>query len=201
MGVVPATARTTEERLRAGWIHALGLPRIVSLCDTGDRLCQRPVEGLDALFSGAEDATEISLTGDWQRLEAGNLSVARLDLTLPDTDGAVEVAVRADADLTERTVLRFYPRQRRLALDFSAASVTPTSRRDTLWADIVPGATDVTVFVDKSVVTVFTGHGESFAFRTFPEGAATGTAFVRGPRGATVMSRTAVFTSDAATDG
>ncbi|MEO1154204.1 MAG: glycoside hydrolase family 32 protein [Pseudomonadota bacterium] len=182
LGVVPAEARTTEERLTAGWIHALGLPRVVTLCDDGVRLCQTPVAELSTLFDASTGPQEIALTQDWQRLgpSDADLSAARITVALPDTDGPLELALRADPDLEERTVLRFFPDTGRVALDFSNASKTATSRRDTLWADIAPGPIELTLFIDNSITTVFTDTGDSFAFRSFPEGRDANHVFVRG---------------------
>ncbi|SIO38248.1 beta-fructofuranosidase [Rhodovulum sp. ES.010] len=173
IGIVPETARTTEERLEAGWIHGFSLARTIDLSEDGRHLVQRPAEAVQGLFGPpAWEARDVALDDRALRLGNGDASVARIELTIDPGDAhQIVVALRATADRREATRLRLFPVSRRIALDFSDSSASPTARSDSLWerySDPEDGAISLTLFVDRSFVDGFMARGEAFAFRTFP---------------------------------
>lgn len=166
-GVVPEENRTGEERLEAGWIHGFGLPRIVSLCENRERLCQRPMPDIGTLFTDPQQ-NQAMLGPDWQSVASG-LDHGRVTLTLDaDSTVPIRIALRATPDLKEATILTWYPDDQRLSLDFSKSSLTPHSRSDILWADLPSETREFDLFIDGSFVTLFTDTGGSAAFRVFP---------------------------------
>ncbi|AHM05297.1 2,6-beta-D-fructofuranosidase [Roseibacterium elongatum DSM 19469] len=167
VGVVPEENRTGEERLEAGWIHGFGLPRIVSLCEGDDRLCQDPMPDIGTLFDApAQSAATVG--PEWQSVASDlDHGRVRLDLDL-DNLSPIRIALRATADLEEATILTWYPEDQRLSLDFSRSSLTPHSRSDTLWATLPAETQMFDIFIDGSFVTLFTDTGGSAAFRVFP---------------------------------
>lgn len=167
VGVVPEENRSGDERLQAGWIHGFGLPRIVSLCASGERLCQRPMPDIGTLFS-PPSSSQSTLTTDWQTV-ASDLKHGRVVITFDDQNIApVRIALRATPNLEEATILTWYPKDQRLSLNFSRSSLIPHSRSDTLWATLPPETHEFDIFIDGSFVTLFTDTGGSAAFRVFP---------------------------------
>lgn len=196
VGIVPETNRTTEERLQAGWIHGFSLARTIALDGAGERLVQRPAEGVRNLFGEPAWTTDGFELGDQPR-RLGELNAASARVTLeidPGEAREVVVALRATPDLAEATRLRFFPRPGRVALDFADSSATPGARSDTLWSRdgaLTPGeAIELTLYVDRSFVDGFLANGNAFAFRTFPSSPRATGVYVstRGGAGARLVS-------------
>jgi beta-fructofuranosidase len=183
VGIVPETARTTEERLQAGWIHGFSLARTIALSEDGGRLVQRPAETVAGLFDPAAwRARDVALGDRPLRIGDGDASVARIELTIDPGDAhQIVVALRATPDQREATRLRLFPGSRRIALDFTDSSASPTARSDTLWeryADTGGGPISLTLYVDRSFVDGFMARGDAFAFRTFPTSPAADAVFL-----------------------
>lgn len=197
VGIVPETNRTTQQRLRAGWIHGFSLARTIALAADGDRLVQRPAAGVDQLFGEpAWRASGFALDGRPRRLGDLDAAAARVTLKVdPGQAREVTVALRATPDLAEASRLRFFTDPGRVALDFSDSSATPGARSDILWsrddAFASGEAIDLTLFVDRSFVDGFLANGNAFAFRTFPRSPeATGVYVSADGAGARVLSAT-----------
>lgn len=159
--------RSAAAQWDAGWAGVLSLPR--ELCVVDGELRQRPAAELE----GLRDERLVEVGGplaasdrapDVARGDALELA-ASIDTGAAD---AVELDVLASPDGGERTTLRLT--EEALVLDRSRASESDAADADPRRVPLpdTAGATDLRVFVDRSVVEVFVDERRALASRVYP---------------------------------
>ena len=165
----------------AGWAGAISLPRRVWSAPDGT-LRTAPHPAVDALR-----------TGDARSADGARIG-ARAEIVVPAASGAV----RLDFGPDEYCTIELDPAAGTVAFDRTHASLDAGAHRDRA---VAPDAFDdsgraaVRVFLDGSVVEIFTSAGRSLTSRVYPLAAPEWT--VRAPAGAVVHDLAAAIGTDA----
>jgi len=162
-------ARDVSAQWDAGWSGTMSLPRELSLASDG-RLRQRPAEELTTLRGANEHREGIELDGgETTTLSTSGRAVELAGrFSLVDAD-AVEIRVLAAPDDTERTPIR-YTKDNEVVVDRTHSSTDSRATSDSQRMRVTPydEPLDLRVFVDGSVVEVFTNERHCLTSRVYP---------------------------------
>lgn len=164
--------RTSQAQEDAGWAHTFSLPREYYLNAAG-LLGQRPLAGLAAL-RGEHLSLTLARTGGLELVaDPGHQYEAQVRFSQANGAQPFGLALMANADGSERTLLTYDPATRTMVLDKSASSSGgqdegPQVLREAFDVAAFGDPLDWRIFVDGSVVDVFIGDGAAFSFRAYP---------------------------------
>ena len=160
--------RSGATRGASGWSGELALPRELTLGDDS-RLRLRPLEELKRLRHSEHSLKHLALPADSEVvLHAIKGNVIELELTV-DLQGAKQVGVNVcrSPDREEETRIVFDVVEQRLKIDTGKSSLAEgTKTVESAPYALAPGAPlSLRVFVDRSVVEVFTADGRQALLR------------------------------------
>ena len=173
IGILPDDGqRPEEERARAGWVHSLGLPFELELCEIDrHRLCGSLAQEVDEAFPHTSD--DLAAVDDgagsarWTLRPEPVLMTAELTVPLGAT---AAIGLRAAPDSAEITRLVLRPAEGLVALDNAHGSTAAWARGDTIWTAIEATETvAIEVVIDGAAVSG-TLNGVPFGFLIYPEG-------------------------------
>jgi beta-fructofuranosidase len=164
--------RSGEAQLAAGWSGAMSLPRVLNLGSDG-RLDMAPAPEVERLRERHQRWERLALRPEEPTALAGARGdaielIAELSL---DAAAEVGICVRCAPDDVEATRILYDRATQRLIVDRTRSSLDPTARRDICGApfELADGQPlRLRVFVDRSIVEVFAGHGICMSSRVYP---------------------------------
>jgi sucrose-6-phosphate hydrolase SacC (GH32 family) len=164
--------RSAETRAASGWSGELALPRELALGDDG-LLRFRPLEELKRLRYSEQAIGKLALPADQEvELPAFKGNAIELETTF-EPGGARQVGVKVcrSPDREEETLVYYDAAEQKLKIDTGRSSLAegPKSVEAAPYALKAGEPLALRVFVDKSVVEVFTGDGrQALVRRMYP---------------------------------
>lgn len=164
--------RTTDEQWDAGWSGAMSLPRVISLTDDG-RPRVEVAEEIEQLRQEHYHAEDISITPEGSEY-VPEVSGDSLEIQLTVDAEATEefgLVLRRSPDGKERTLVRCDVPHRRLTVDRSESSQNPnvTDAEQSMPFELADdGTLSLHVFLDRSVLEVFTNDAQCLSSRIYP---------------------------------
>ncbi|PZR86349.1 MAG: glycosyl hydrolase family 32 [Candidatus Nephthysia bennettiae] len=165
-------ARTVEAQLRAGWAGTLALPRAVDLNRDG-RLIFSPVPELASLRQGHVQLVDLAVPRETTPLAEFSGRAIELDI-LVDVAGeeCFDLDVLRSPNGAEFTRIRYDVSSGLLAIDRRMSSTDSATVKDMHVAPLLlddSGRIPLRIFVDRSIVEVFSGD-VSLTARVYPAG-------------------------------
>lgn len=173
MGII-AERRTSEAQLEAGWAHLFSFPRVLTLCEDGQSICQQPANELQSLRGKSRNWNGLAFSDTHPLIEdAPRTMEIRVDL-------AGEEAQQFGLDLLrsasgeEYTRIYYDQESKTLNLDLTHSSLSPTVFEDvkvnrSTPLDLLPGdRLFLHIFLDHSVIEVYVNDKSAFATRAYP---------------------------------
>jgi beta-fructofuranosidase len=164
--------RSPEAQRAAGWSGVMSLPRELTL-DADGRVMSRPVAGLESLRATHTRWTDLEIKpesrGSLHEVQGGALEIK---LTIdPGSAGSVGISLRRAPDDSEVTNICYDVQRSEIVVDRSRSSLDATTQRDDQAMPCHPdehGKITLQIFLDHSVIEIFTHGGMSLASRIYP---------------------------------
>lgn len=164
--------RSLDAQRSAGWAGVLSLPRVLTL-GADRRVRSSPAPELRAL-RGAYTRHALAAPDPSTRDALPGLHGDALELRAEFEPGAaaqVGLALRRAPDGSEETAIYYDARRRQVVIDRSRSSLAESAHRDVQAAPCAPderGRVVLQIFLDRSVVEIFTPDGSCLTSRIYP---------------------------------
>ncbi len=163
-------ARPRETQIASGWAGVMSLPRVLTRRDDGT-LGQEPAPEYERLRGEAWTAGPIELADGGQVLlePRGDQLELRLEANL-DAGATLGLKLRATPDGKEETLLLLDRAADTVSLDRRQSSLDESTGRDVRGGPVRPrpGADEVRLFLDRSVIEVFVNGETCLTSRIYP---------------------------------
>ncbi len=173
IGIIPER-RTSQAQLAAGWANLFSLPRLWSLCDDGNTLCQAPAPELAKLRDTHMHYDNVSVaSGSSGHLP--DLAGAQLEIIVELDAGDAQqfgLTLRQSPDGREVTRLFYNAAIQTLNLDLSQSTLSTAAfdkeMKSTTYRLPADEPLRLHVFIDHSVLEVFVNDRAAFTARIYP---------------------------------
>ncbi|SDX08981.1 glycoside hydrolase family 32 protein [Paenibacillus sp. CF384] len=155
-----------------GWAGALTLPRELSLTASG-ALRMEPAKELKQLRGAYESTSNLTLSGGQTCTlnTRGRAFELLAEIEWTDADSTFGFKLLHGEDDEEATLILFDPSQQRFTIDRSRSSLSPSTHRMELQAEMNWQAGDTTtvhIFLDHSLLEVFASYESCISTRMYP---------------------------------
>ncbi len=173
MGII-AERRTSEAQLEAGWAHLFSFPRVWTLCEDGQSICQQPANELQSLRGKSRNWNGLAFSDTHPLIEdAPRTMEIRVDFAGVEAQQFGLDLLRS-ASGEEYTRIYYDQESKTLNLDLTHSSLSPTVFEDvkvnrSTPLDLLPGDRLLLhIFLDHSVIEVYINDKSAFATRAYP---------------------------------